>query len=56
MVSWIDTNVLAVNDYSTIDEDLHEAIMEELKLSFPDIKIVLIPVIFDEGKAFDTVK
>lgn len=56
MVSWIDDNVLAVNDYSNTDPELHRNVIAELEESFPWVKIVLIPVEFDDNKGYDNDK
>lgn len=55
MVAWIDDNVLLVNDYSQTDEEYHEAVMDELERAFPDITILTVPVMFDDG-GIDTTK
>lgn len=55
MVAWIDDNVLAVNDYSKIDLEFHELVIDELQYSFPNTKIVLVPVVFEE-KGVDKTK
>lgn len=56
MVAWIDDDVLAVNSYSSIDAEFDKGIMNELKKSFPDVKIIRVPVQFDEGGGVDTEK
>lgn len=42
MVSWIDENTLLVNDYS-FDADFRTEVLDELKSSFPDTKIMEVP-------------
>lgn len=49
MVAWLDDDVLAVNDYSKMDEEFHNLVMDELERSFADVKIVSVPVLFDNG-------
>lgn len=53
MVAWIDDNVLLVNDYTKIDRELHEKVMTELSSSFPDSKILTVPVEFDDNNQID---
>lgn len=43
MVSWIDTDVLAVNDYS-FDPEFRALVLDELNATFPNTKIVEVPV------------
>ncbi len=54
MVARLDDNVLAVNDYSSLDPEFHNIIMDELRTSFPEIKIITVPVDFDEDGGLDT--
>lgn len=49
MVAWIDDNTLLVNDYSK-DMEYKNLVMKELKESFPDTKIIEVPVLFQENK------
>jgi agmatine/peptidylarginine deiminase len=53
MVAWIDDNILAVNDYSQIDSGFHSMVIDELQHSFPDSKIITVPVLFDKEKGID---
>ncbi|RMH70342.1 MAG: hypothetical protein D6675_09695 [Gemmatimonadetes bacterium] len=49
MVSWIDENTLLVNDYS--DDELFRAIvMDELQSAFPDVKIIEVPVEYQNNR------
>ncbi len=45
MVSWVDENVLLVNDYSE-DPEFKALVMDELKASFPSASIVEVPVAY----------
>jgi len=56
MVAWIDDDVLAVNDYSQLDPEFHNIVLEELKYAFPDTKIITVPVEFDETGWVDETK
>jgi agmatine/peptidylarginine deiminase len=49
IVSWIDDNTLLVNDYGE-DKEYRDLVINELKNSFPDTKIIEVPVIFQENK------
>lgn len=49
MVAWIDDDVLAINDYSATDPEFHDNLVTDLRASFPDVKIVTVPVAFDDG-------
>ncbi len=44
MVCWIDKDVLLVNDYTHIDSELREKVLEELNASFSNIKIIEVPI------------
>lgn len=48
MVMWADADTLLVNDYSAIDPQLQAEVKSELRQSFPGIKIVEVPVVFDD--------
>ncbi|MGD1834775.1 MAG: agmatine deiminase family protein [Nitrososphaeraceae archaeon] len=56
MVAWIDKNVLAVNDYSKLDSEFHSIVINELQNSFPNTKIVTVPVSFDKKDEIDQTK
>ncbi|MGD1838366.1 MAG: agmatine deiminase family protein [Nitrososphaeraceae archaeon] len=56
MVAWIDKNVLAVNDYSKLDSEFHSIVINELQNSFPNKKIVTVPVSFDKKDGIDKTK
>lgn len=48
MLMWTDDNTLLVNDYSDMPE-LRRKIMDELNQSFPGVRIVEVPVVFDDA-------
>jgi agmatine/peptidylarginine deiminase len=43
MVSWIDEDVLLVNDYSS-EPEFRKVVMDELLYAFPDVEIIEVPV------------
>lgn len=49
MVMWVDPDTLLVNDYSTVDPELRSRVLDELRQSFPGVKIIEVPVEFDES-------
>jgi len=49
MVMWLDEKTLLVNDYSK-DKAFRDLVINELKTSFPDTKIIEIPVVNVENK------
>ncbi|MDP3972399.1 MAG: agmatine deiminase family protein [Candidatus Nanopelagicales bacterium] len=49
MVMWIDPDTLLVNDYSAVDPELRTRVLDELRQSFPGVKIIEVPVEFDES-------
>jgi agmatine/peptidylarginine deiminase len=49
MVMWLDDKTLLVNDYSK-DKPFRDSIVNELKSSFPDTKIVEVPVVNVDNK------
>lgn len=48
MVSWIDEDVLLVNDYSS-DPSFQEAVLTELQTAFPSTRIIEVPVEYTES-------
>ena len=48
MVSWIDDDVLLVNDYSERPE-LRDDVLAELEYAFPDVTIIEVPVAYGEN-------
>lgn len=53
MVSWLDDNTLAVNNYEDIDPEFDKLVMDELIKSFPDTKIIKVPVEFKKNKPWE---
>ena len=51
MVMWLDEKTLLVNDYSSSDKAFRTLVLDELKTSFPDTKIIEVPVEFGKNKA-----
>ncbi len=49
MVMWLDEKTLLVNDYSS-DKVFRKSVAEELKTSFPDTKIIEVPVTYGKNK------
>lgn len=49
MVMWLDEKTLLVNDYSK-DKPFRDSVINELKASFPDTKIIEVPVVNVENK------
>ncbi len=49
MVMWLDEKTLLVNDYSG-DKRFRDSVINELKSSFPDTKIIKVPVVNVENK------
>lgn len=49
MVMWLEEKTLLVNDYSK-DKAFRDLVMSELKMSFPDTRIIEIPVVNVENK------
>lgn len=49
MVSWIDEDVLLVNDYSS-DPEFRDMVLGELRYAFPDTTIIEVPVTYHENK------
>ncbi len=49
MVMWLDEKTLLVNDYAK-DKPFRDSVINELKLSFPDTKIIEVPVVNVENK------
>jgi agmatine/peptidylarginine deiminase len=45
MVSWVDEDVLLVNDYSEYP-DFRKLVMDELRYAFPDVEIIEVPVVY----------
>ena len=48
MVMWAGADTLLVNNYSSIDPSLQAKVSRELRESFPGVKIVQVPVAFDD--------
>ena len=48
MVMWAAADTLLVNDYSAIDPRLQASVKDELRQSFPGVKIVEVPVVVDD--------
>lgn len=48
MVMWLGSDTLLVNDYSAIDPGLRADVLDELRKSFPGVKIIEVPVEFDD--------
>jgi agmatine/peptidylarginine deiminase len=49
MVMWLDEKTLLVNDYSS-DKPFRKSVLDELKTSFPDTKIIEVPVTYGKNK------
>ena len=49
MVMWVDDNTLLMNDYTTIDPALHQAVHSKLTAAFPNTTIATVPVAFDNN-------
>ncbi len=50
MVSWVDENVLLVNDYKN-DTIFANLVMQELQKAFPTTTLVKVPVVFDDNNS-----
>jgi agmatine/peptidylarginine deiminase len=53
MVMFVEDNVIFVNDYRGIDSKLQDSVIKELSSSFPDVKIVEVPVTFSNAVTND---
>ena len=50
MLMWLDKSTLLVNDYSEFDAEYHDSVLGELQESFPDVRIIEVPVAYGENK------